>query len=114
MNNLRNKVSLIGRLGGKPEYTTTENGRALARFSLAVNSNYKDKTGNWVTDTQWHNINAWGKTADLVKRLLSKGQEIVVEGKLTNRTYETKTGEKRFSTTIEMNEFLVLNSKSDK
>lgn len=114
MNNLRNKVSLIGRLGAQPEYTTTENGRALARFSLAVNSNYKDKTGNWVTDTQWHNINAWGKTADLVKRLLSKGQEIVVEGKLINRTYETKTGEKRFSTTVEMNEFLVLTSKSEK
>lgn len=114
MNNLRNKVSLIGRLGAQPEYTTTENGRTLARFSLAVNSNYKDKTGNWVTDTQWHNINAWGKTADLVKKLLSKGQEIVVEGKLTNRTYETKTGEKRFSTTVEMNEFLVLTSKSDK
>jgi single-strand DNA-binding protein len=114
MNNLRNKVSLIGRLGAQPEYTTTENGRALARFSIAVNSNYKDKAGNWVTDTQWHNINAWGKTADLAKRFLSKGLEIVVEGKLTNRTYETKTGEKRFSTTVEMNEFLVLTPKNEK
>lgn len=114
MNNLRNKVSLIGRLGAQPEYVTTESGRALARFSLAVNAGYKDKTGNWVSDTQWHNINAWGKTADLVKRLLSKGQEIVVEGKLINRSYETKSGERRFSTTVEMNEFLVLTSKNEK
>ena len=114
MNTLRNKVSLIGRLGAQPEYVTTENGRALARFSLAVNSGYKDKSGNWVDDTQWHNINAWGKTADLVKRLLSKGQEVVVEGKLVNRSFETKAGEKRYATNVEMSEFLVLSPKSDK
>lgn len=113
MNNLRNKVSLIGRLGAQPEFLTTENGRSLARFSLAVNSSYKDKTGNWINDTQWHNINAWGKTADLVKNILSKGQEVVVEGKLINRTYETKSGEKRFSTSIEMNEFLILSPKTE-
>lgn len=114
MNNLRNKVSLIGRLGAHPECTTTENGRTLARFSIAVNSSYKDKTGNWVEDTQWHNVNAWGKTADLVKRILSKGQEVVVEGRLINRSYETKTGEKRFSTNVEMSEFLVLSPKTEK
>lgn len=113
MNNLRNKVSLIGRLGAQPEVVKTETGRTLARFSLAVNSGYKDKNGNWVNDTQWHTINAWGKTADLVKRLLGKGQEIVVEGRLMNRSYETKSGEKRFSTTIEMNEFLVLTPKNN-
>ncbi len=113
MNNLRNKVSLIGRLGAQPEVVKTENGRTLARFSLAVNSGYKDKNGNWVNDTQWHNINAWGKTADLVKRLLGKGQEVVVEGRLMNRSYETKSGEKRFSTTIEMNEFLALTPKNN-
>lgn len=114
MNTLRNKVSLIGRLGAQPEYVTTESGRALARFSLAVNSGYKDKSGNWVDDTQWHTINAWGKTADLVKRLLSKGQEVVVEGKLVNRSFETKEGEKRYATNVEMSEFLVLSPKSDK
>ncbi len=69
MNSLRNKVSLIGRLGAQPEYVTTEKGKTLARFSIAVNNGYKDKSGNWVDDTQWHNINAWGKTADLVKKL---------------------------------------------
>lgn len=114
MNSLRNKVSLIGRLGAQPEYVTTEKGKTLARFSIAVNNGYKDKSGNWVDDTQWHNINAWGKTADLVKKLLSKGQEIVVEGKLVNSTYESKNGEKRYSTNIEMSEFLVLSPKSEK
>ncbi|MCO5259375.1 MAG: single-stranded DNA-binding protein [Crocinitomicaceae bacterium] len=111
MNNLRNKVSLIGRLGMQPEYVTTGNGKALARFSLAVNSSYKDKEGNWKDETQWLNIKAWGKTAELVKNLLAKGQEIVVEGKLVNNSYESKTGEKRFSTDIEMNEFLLLTPK---
>lgn len=114
MNTLRNKVSLIGRLGAQPEYVTTEGGKTLARFSLAINSGYKDKSGNWVDDTQWHNINAWGKTADLVKLLLSKGQEIVVEGKLVNRSFETKAGEKRYATNVEMSEFLILSPKSDK
>lgn len=114
MNNLRNKVSLIGRLGMQPEYVTTETGKALARFSLAVNSSYKDKSGKWVDNTQWLNINAWGKTADLVKQLLTKGQEVVVEGKLVNSSYETKTGEKRFATNIEMSDFLLLTPKADK
>lgn len=114
MNNLRNKVSLIGRLGATPEFVTTETGKSLARFSIAVNSGFKDKTGNWVNETQWHNINAWGKTAELVKRILDKGQEIVVEGRLMNRTFETKAGEKRFATTVEMSEFLVLSPKTEK
>lgn len=113
MNSLRNKVSLIGRLGAQPEYVTTEKGTALARFSIAVNNSYKDKSGNWVDDTQWHNINAWGKTADLVKKILTKGQEIVVEGRLVNNNYETKSGEKRYSTNIEMSEFLVLSPKTE-
>lgn len=114
MNNLRNKVSLIGRLGMQPEFTTTSNGRTLARFSLAINSSYKDKDGNWKEETQWMNINAWGNVAELVKKLLSKGQEIVVEGRLVNNSYESKTGEKRFSTNIEMNEFLLLTPKAEK
>lgn len=111
MNNLRNKVSLIGRLGGKPEVTTFESGNSVARFSLAVNESYKDKEGKWQDDTQWYTVNAWGKTANLVQRLLSKGQEIIVEGKLVNRSYENKAGEKRFTTSVELNEFLILSSK---
>lgn len=113
MNTLRNKVSLIGRLGAQPEVVTLDSGRTLARFSLATNESYKNKEGEWQESTQWHNITAWGKTADLIGKLLNKGQEVVVEGKLVNNTYETKEGEKRYGTTIEVNEFLLLAPKND-
>ena len=78
MNTLRNKVSLIGRLGAQPEVVTFDSGKTLARFSLATNESYKNKAGEWQDNTQWHNITAWGKTAELVSKMLSKGQEIVV------------------------------------
>ncbi len=113
MNALRNKVSLIGRLGAQPELVTFESGKTLARFSIATNERYKDKTGEWQDQTQWHNIIAWGKTADLVGKILNKGQEVIVQGRLVNKSYETKTGEKRFGTEIEMNEFLALGTKKD-
>jgi len=113
MNALRNKVSLIGRLGAQPEVTTFETGRTLARFTLAVNEGYKDKDGNWQDNTQWHTINAWGRTADRVKKALNKGQEVMIEGKLVNQSYETKAGEKRYSTIIEATEFLLLSPKSE-
>lgn len=113
MNNLKNKVSLIGRLGAQPEIVTFDTGKMLARFSIAVNDRYKSKTGDWVETTQWHNINAWGKAAELVQQLLNKGQEVVIEGKLVNRTYETKSGEKRYSTGIDMSEFLIVTPKTE-
>ena len=113
MNTLRNKVSLIGRLGAQPEVVTFDSGKTLARFSLATNESYKNKAGEWQDNTQWHNITAWGKTAELVGKMLSKGQEVVVEGRLVNNNYETKDGEKRYSTTIEVNEFLIISAKSE-
>ena len=69
---------------------------------------YKGKDGEWQENTQWHIITAWGKTAELVGKLLKKGNEIVVDGKLVTNTYETKGGEKRYGTSIELNEFLLL------
>lgn len=113
MNTLRNKVSLIGRLGAEPEIVKFDSGRTLARFSLATNERYKSKDGEWQDVTQWHNITAWGKTADLIAKLLNKGQEVVVEGRLINNTYETKEGEKRYGTSIEVNEFLLLTSGNE-
>ncbi len=112
MNALKNKVTLIGRLGAKPEVMNFETGRALARFTLATNEGYKDKNGQWQDNTQWHNINAWGKSAELVGKLLDKGLEVMLEGKLVNQTYETKSGEKRFSTVVELNEFLIISSRN--
>lgn len=112
MNNLRNKVSLIGRLGAQPEVVTFESGKTVARFSIAVKESYKDKQGNWKDDTQWYTINAWGKTAELAKKMLNKGQEVIIEGRLVNNNYETKEGEKKFNTIINANEFLIISPKT--
>jgi len=109
MNALRNKVSLIGRLGANPEVVTFESGKKQARFNLAINESYK-LNGEWQKQTQWHTISAWGKTAERIQTVLQKGHEIMLEGRLVNKPYETKTGEKRISTSIELTEFVVLKS----
>jgi single-strand DNA-binding protein len=114
MNALKNKVNLIGRLGVEPEIVNMESGRKLARFTLATNENYKNKNGDWQSITQWHTINAWGKLAELVQKILTKGQEIAVEGRLVNQSYDNKNGEKRFTTVVEASEFLVLTPKAEK
>lgn len=113
MNALRNKVSLIGRLGGNPEVVTFETGKTLARFTVATNESYK-LNGVWQDQTQWHTINAWGKVAQRMQKTLQKGQEIVLEGRLVNQNYETKNGEKRFVTFVEATEFLVLKATNEK
>ncbi len=108
MNALRNKVQLIGNLGNDPEIVTLESGNKLAKFSIATNETYKNAKGEKVTDTQWHNVVAWGKTAELVESYLTKGKEVAIEGKLTNRSYETKEGEKRYVTEVKCNEILLI------
>lgn len=113
MNALRNKVSLIGRLGAQPEVLTLKTGRHLAKFSIAVNEPYKDKQGDWQEQTQWHNVTAWGKTAERVAALLEKGQQVLIEGRLENTSYENKEGEKKYGTNIVVREFLMLKNGKD-
>ena len=108
MNALKNKVQLIGNLGQDPEIVTMDNGTKLAKFSLATTESYKNAKGEKVDDTQWHNIVAWGKMAEIVENYLAKGKQVAVEGKLTHRSYETKEGEKRYITEIRCNELLML------
>ncbi|MDC6361776.1 MULTISPECIES: single-stranded DNA-binding protein [Flavobacteriaceae] len=108
MNSLRNKVQLIGNLGNDPEIITMENGNKLAKFSVATNESYKNGDGEKVTDTQWHNIVAWGKMAEIAESYLVKGKEVIIEGKLMSRAYETKEGEKRYVTEIKCNELLMI------
>ncbi|MCL5246683.1 single-stranded DNA-binding protein [Cellulophaga sp. 20_2_10] len=108
MNALRNRVQLIGNLGNDPEIMNLDGGKKLARFSVATNETYKNAAGEKVTDTQWHNVVAWGKTAEIVENYLTKGKEIALEGKLVNRSYETKEGEKKYTTEINCNEILML------
>ncbi|MCC6754669.1 MAG: single-stranded DNA-binding protein [Saprospiraceae bacterium] len=112
MNHLRNSVRLIGNLGANPEVKQLDKGNKMARFSIATNEVYHDKDGNKVTDTQWHNVVAWGKTADIVEEYLAKGSEVAIEGKLTSRNYEAKDGEKKYVTEIVLNELLMLGRKS--
>ncbi|HUH45941.1 MAG TPA: single-stranded DNA-binding protein, partial [Arenibacter sp.] len=94
MNTLRNKVQLIGNLGKDPEVINLQGGAKLAKFPVATNESYKNAKGEKVTDTQWHNVVAWGKTAEIAETYLKKGNEVAIEGKLINRTYETKEGDK--------------------
>lgn len=108
MNTLRNKVQLIGNLGNDPEIINLESGKTLAKFSIATNESYKNSKGEKITETQWHNIVAWGRTAALAEKYLQKGKEVAVEGKLTSRSYETSNGEKRYVTEVVCNELLML------
>ena len=108
MNTLRNKVQLIGNLGNDPEIINLESGKMLAKFSIATNESYKNAKGEKVTDTQWHNIVAWGKTAEIIEKYVTKGKEVAIEGKLISRSYETKEGEKRYITEVVCNEILML------
>ena len=108
MNTLRNKVQLIGHLGQDPEIVNLESGKTLAKFSIATNESYKNAKGEKVENTYWHNIVAWGKTAQIAEKYLVKGKEIAIEGKLTNRSYEGQDGNKRYVTEIVCNELLML------
>ncbi len=111
MSTLRNKVQLIGNLGQDPEIITLDGGRKLAKFSIATNETYKNQKGEKITDTQWHNIVAWGKTAEIIENYVTKGKEVAVEGKLTSRSYEDKEGAKRYITEVVCNELVMLGSK---
>ncbi len=108
MNALKNKVQLIGNLGNNPEIIYLESGKKLAKFSLATNETYKNAKGEKVTNTQWHSLIAWGKTVEIIENYLEKGKEVMIEGKLTSRNYETKTGEKRYITEGQINELFIL------
>lgn len=111
MNTIKNKVQLIGNLGQNPEVKELNGGKKVAKFSLATNETYRNKAGEKVTDTQWHNLVVWGKTADVVEKYLKKGSEVAIEGKLLNRNYTDKEGVKRYVTEVQVNELLMLGHK---
>jgi single-strand DNA-binding protein len=107
MNTLRNKVQLIGNLGNDPEIITLDGGKKLAKFSLATNEYYKDADGQKQTKTDWHNLVAWNKTAEIIENYVTKGKEIAIEGKLTNRSWDDKEGNKRYITEVVVSEVLM-------
>jgi single-strand DNA-binding protein len=114
MNTLKNKVQLIGNLGMDPDVKDLEGGKKVARFSLATKESYKNSGGEKVTDTQWHNIIAWGNNAKFAEKYLRKGQEIALEGKLTHRTYDDKDGVRRYFTEVVASEIQMLRGNANK
>ena len=112
MTTLRNSVQLIGRLGIDSKTFEFDGGKMKTTFSMATSDFYNDKEGNRVEETQWHNIVAWGKTAKIAADYLSKGKEIALSGKLTNRSYEDKDGNKRYITEVVANEIVMLEKKN--
>ena len=110
---MRNKVTLIGNLGQNPEVKELNGGKKLARFSIATNETYRNKAGEKVTDTQWHNLTVWDKTAEIAEKYLKKGSEVAVEGKLVNRNYTDKEGVKRYVTEVHVSELVLLGGKKD-
>ena len=108
MNALRNSVRLIGHLGDDPKVRKLDSGKTVANFSIATNEIYRDQNGNKQNETTWHRLVAWGKQAEVIENYVKKGSEIAVEGKLTNRSYEDKSGEKQYITEIVVNQVLLL------
>ena len=112
MKSLRNSVHLIGNLGKDPEVKEVSNGNKVVKFSLATSDSYKNKNGEKVTDTQWHNLAIWGKLADVAEKYLKKGNQIAVEGKINYNEYDDKDGIHRYFTEIVVYDMVML--KTDK
>lgn len=95
-----NKVTLIGNLGKDPEIRHLEGGTAVVKFSVATSENYRDRTGEWRTETEWHDVVAWRQLAEKVARELHKGSLVFIEGKLTHRKWTDKEGHDRYATEV--------------
>jgi single-strand DNA-binding protein len=105
-----NKVQLIGNLGNNPVIKTLESGTTIASFSIATTRKYKDKSGEVQSRTEWHNVVAWGKLAEIIERFVYKGSKIYIEGEIRYRSYE-KDGAARYMTEIVANNMLMLDGK---
>jgi single-strand DNA-binding protein len=108
-----NKVILIGRVGKDPEVRHLDNNATVARFSLATNETYKNKNGEKVTNTEWHNIVVWRGLAEIAGKFVKKGTMLYVEGKIRTRSWDDKDGNKRYTTEIEADNFQMLSPKGE-
>jgi single-strand DNA-binding protein len=109
-----NKVILVGNLGKDPEVKFTPSGVPVAKFSLATNERYKDKSGEWQDRTEWHNIVAWQRLAEIVGEYVKKGSKIYIEGRLQTSSWEDKqSGEKKYRTEIVANDLVLLSGRGE-
>lgn len=108
-----NRVHLIGRLGKDPELKFTPSGKAVCNFSIATTERWVDKDRNSQESTTWHNIVAWGKTGEVINTFVGKGQEIYLEGRISNRSYEDKDGNKKYISEVVLSSFQFIGKKDD-
>jgi len=106
MNTIRNSVQLIGNLGKDLIVKELVSGSKVVNFTLATNDYYKNAKGESVTETQWHNLVAWGQTAEQMAKLLKKGSTVAIHGKLIHKSYEDKEGNLRYTSEVKVNEFV--------
>ena len=108
-----NKVILIGNLGKDPEVRHLENGTAVANFPIATSESYKDKEGNRIDQTEWHNVVAWRKLAEIAESYLKKGSQIYLEGKLRTRSWDDQQGNNKYTTEVVADTFTMLGKRDD-
>ena len=109
-----NKVILLGNLGKDPELKYTPSGTAVAKFSLATNDRFKDKEGQWQDRTEWHNVTAWARTAEIAGEYLKKGSKVYIEGSLRTHSWDDKqTGQKKYMTEIMVNDLVLLSGRGE-
>ncbi|MEM6773025.1 MAG: single-stranded DNA-binding protein [Bacteroidota bacterium] len=107
-----NKITLVGRLGGDPEVRTLESGAMVAKFGVATSENYRDKSGEWQEQTEWHDVVVWRGLAERAQEYLKKGTLVYLEGKLTHRKWQDKDGNPRKTTEVVANYFRMLSSRN--
>jgi single-strand DNA-binding protein len=109
-----NKVILLGRLGKDPEVRHTPSGTPVAKFTLATSDRFKDKDGQWQDRTEWHNVTAWARTAEIVGEYLKKGAQVYIEGSLRTHSWDDKTsGQKKYMTEIVVNDLVLLGGRAE-
>ena len=113
MSNSVNKVILVGRLGKDPELKYTQGGTAVVKFSLATDETWKDQSGERQQRTEWHNVVAWRKLAEICGQYLNKGKLVYIEGKLQTRSWDDKEGHKRYTTEVVADNMVMLSGKGD-
>ena len=109
-----NKVILLGNLGKDPEVKYTQSGMAVARFSLATTERAKDKDGNWQDKTEWHNVVAFGRTAEVAGEYLKKGRTVYIEGAIRTSSWDDKeSGQKKYRTEIIVNDLIMVGGQRE-
>lgn len=108
-----NKVILVGNLGKDPEVRTLENGAKVANFTVATSESYKNREGQRVTQTEWHNIVLWRGLAEIAEKYLRKGNQVYIEGKIRTRSWDDKDGVKRYTTEVLGDNLTMLGSRRD-